>query len=225
MVAISASVQIARLKEIAASEVLEAEEIREKDLYPNLQEFLQDVENVLSKRINESRSSSRRGKLGNMWLHPDIVGMIVPDLKWGDIVRECSRLLPTRKAKLISGEVKIRLFSSDIRESFFQTVSNSQWTNRAYFAATEIKGEETWRELEMLCALHGIGYIKLDTQDPRSGRIIIPAREREEVDWASANRIAVENEDFRDFLKAVLNYLKTGEIVLSLWELSVVGKF
>ena len=46
---------------------------------------------------------------------------------------------------------------------------------------------------------------------------MIPAREREEVDWASANRIAVENADFRDYLQNVLNYLQTGALMDRLW--------
>ncbi|MBB3938156.1 hypothetical protein [Aureimonas phyllosphaerae] len=209
---------VKELKEAAANEIGSAEDLLERDLYPNLQEFLLDVEAVVSMRISESKSSNRRGRHGNMWLHPDVVGMYVPDLNWVDTVRECANLFPTRKARLISVEVKLRLSANDIRESFFQTVSNSQWANRSYLAATEVIGNETWRELEMLCALHGVGYIKLDPEDPRSGRILIPARERDEVDWASVNRIAAENADFRNFLKAVLNYLKTGEVTDARWE-------
>lgn len=209
---------VEEMKEAAAVEIGDAEQLQEKDLYPNLKEFLLDVEAVVSMRINESRSSNRRGRHGNMWLHPDVVGMFVPDKNWVGTVRECANLFPTRKARLISVEVKLRLTAGDIRESFFQTVSNSHWANRSYLAATRIIGDDTWRELEMLCALHGVGYIKLDVDDPRSGRILIPAREREEVDWASANRIAAENEDFQNFLKAVLNYLKTGEVTDTRWE-------
>jgi uncharacterized protein len=209
---------IQALRIIAEADTADEDGNKEKALYPNLMEFLADSESTLSMRINENRSSNRRGRNGNKWLHPDVVGMIVPDLGWSRIVRDCSRLLPTRKAKLVSIEVKLRLTSSDIRESFFQAVSNSQWANRAYLAATEIRGEDTWRELEMLCALHGVGYIRLIQGDPHSGRILIPAREREEVDWASANRIAVENEDFREYLEAVLNYLQTGSVVGRLWQ-------
>lgn len=206
------------LKEAAVAEILEAEEVRERDLYPNVVEFFLHAEGIVCKRISESRSSNRRGRLGNMWLHPDVVGMSVPGRLWAPVVRECSKLTPARKMKLISVEVKVRLTSSDVREAFFQTVSNSQWANRAYLAATEVVGEETWRELEMLCALHGVGYVRLDPDQPKAGRILIPAREREDVDWASANRIAVENGDFQSYLSAVLNYLQSGDVVDGLWD-------
>lgn len=43
-------------------------------------------------------------------------------------------------------------------------MSNGIWANRAYVAA-EIRGEDTWREPESLCAAHGIGYIRIDPED------------------------------------------------------------
>lgn len=190
----------------------------EHSLYPPVQRFLFQNMSIVSKRIRESTSSNRRGRYGNKWLHPDIVGMFVPGQGWNDLVRECASSLPTRKAKLVAVEVKLRLSASDVRESFFQAVSNSLWANRAYLAATEVKGEETLEELNTLASLHGVGYISIDPDNFAESRIVIPAREREEVDWASANRIAVENSDFRDYLKDVLNFLHSGHVMNRLWE-------
>ena len=48
------------------------------DLYPVLQTFLLERESIVSKRIREQTSSNRRGRNGNKWLHPDIVGMHAP---------------------------------------------------------------------------------------------------------------------------------------------------
>jgi hypothetical protein len=138
----------------------------EAELYPILQMFLLERENVVSRRIREQTSSNRRGRNGNKWLHPDVVGMHAPGRDWLDVVRRCSMELPTRKAKLVAVEVKWTLSAGDVRQHFFQTVSNSTWANRAYLAACEIRGEETWRELETLCAAHGIGYIRLFPDDP-----------------------------------------------------------
>jgi hypothetical protein len=84
-------------------------------------------------------------------------------------------------------------------------------------AACEIRGEDTWRELQTLCAAHGIGYIRIDPEDPDGCRILIPARGRDEIDWASANRIAAENADFREYLQNVLNYLQTGALMERFW--------
>lgn len=194
-----------------------ATEHLEADLYPILQTFLLERENIVTKRIREQASSNRRGRNGNKWLHPDLVGMHAPGRDWLEVVRRCSMELPTRKAKLVAVEVKRTLSTGDVRQYFFQTVSNSTWANRAYLAACEIRGEDTWRELETLCAAHGIGYIRIDPEDPDGCRILIPAREREEIDWASANRVAAENSDFRDYLHLVLNYLQTGSLMERLW--------
>ena len=190
----------------------------ETDLYPVLQTFLLERESIVSKRIREQTSSNRRGRNGNKWLHPDIVGMHAPGREWLEVVRRCSRELPTRKAKLVAVEVKRALSAGDVRQHFFQTVSNGTWANRAYLAAAEIRGEDTWRELETLCAAHGVGYIRIDPEDPDGCRILIPAREREEIDWASANRVAAENGDFREYLQNVLNYLQTGSLMERLWD-------
>jgi len=202
---------VGREGEAAATERAEA------DLYPVLQTFFLERESVVTKRIREQTSSNRRGRYGNKWLHPDIVGMHAPGRDWLEVVRRCSRELPTCKAKLIAVEVKGTLSAGDVRQHFFQTVSNSTWADRAYLAACEIRGEDTWRELETLCAAHGIGYIRIDPEDPDGCRILIPARERDEVDWASANRIAAENADFREYLQNVLNYLQTGALMERLW--------
>ena len=53
----------------------------------------------------------------------------------------------------------------------------------------------------MLAGLHGIGLIKLDVESPADSEILIPARERIDVDWNTANRLAKENPDFLDYIK------------------------
>lgn len=200
------------------NEAARAEQRREHKLYEPLQAYLAEAHGVFSKRIRENTSSNRRGRNGNQWLHPDIVGMMTPGLLWDDLVRQCSSEMQVRKAKLISIEVKLDITASSVRASFFQAASNSLWANRAYLAATEVKGEDTLEELTVLCALHGVGYIAMDPDNLSESRILIPARERDEVDWASANRIAKENADFRSYLEQVLNYLQTGRVIHQLWD-------
>jgi hypothetical protein len=200
------------------SAAVAAEQRREHSLYAPLQAYLAESHGIVSKRIRESTSSNRRGRFGNRWLHPDIVGMMTPGLHWEDLVRQRSSAMPIRKAKLVSVEVKLALTASTVRESFFQAASNSLWANRAYLAATEVRGEDTLEELTVLSSLHGVGYIAIDPDNLSESRVLIPARERDEVDWASANRIAKENADFRAYLHQVLNYLQTGQVVHQLWD-------
>ncbi|MGC0808456.1 hypothetical protein [Pantoea agglomerans] len=99
-------------------------------------------------------------------------------------------------------------------------MSNSSWAHFGYLVATEInedKQRSVEKELQMLCALHGIGVILLNPQDPGNSQTLIPARERTSIDWQSVNRLVVENKDFKEFIDLVSDYHQTGKIHKALW--------
>jgi hypothetical protein len=108
---------------------------------------------------------------------------------------------------------------SNVRECFFQAVSNSSWANFGYLVAAEIGGTDTLKELRMLFAAHGIGFIKLDVDNPADSQVLIPARERDEIDWDMANRLATENRDFLEYVKLVKQFYQTGEARLADWDI------
>lgn len=178
-------------------------------LYPKLSEFLFTEHGVHSKRINEKKSSNNRGPGGNKWLYPDLVGMEVLSRDWHQEIRDCVKQYADKKTKLWSFEVKLLINRSNVREAFFQTVSNSSWANYAYLVAGEIEGNETLKELRMLTSLHGIGVIRLDADNPTESEIIIPAKERVEIDWNTANRLVSENKDFLDYVELVRQFYQT----------------
>ncbi|GAA3704634.1 hypothetical protein GCM10022421_09320 [Oceanisphaera sediminis] len=64
----------------------------------------------------------------------------------------------------------------------------------------------------MLSALHGIGGILLNPENPSESEMILPAKARDDVDWQSTNRILLENEDFRGFIELVSTYYQTGRV-------------
>ena len=182
--------------------------LKEEDLYPQLIQYLLDEHGVFSMRIVDRTSSNRRGRNGNLWLHPDVVGMEDLSAEWSSEVRDCVRDYPDRRASLWSFEVKRLLNPSNVRESFFQALSNSSWANFAYLVAPEIR-EDVMKELHMLSAAHGIGLIRLDVESPSKSKVLIPARERDAVDWDMVNRLAVENPDFRKFVERVTKFCQT----------------
>ena len=98
-----------------------------------------------------------------------------------------------------------------IRSSFFQAVSISSWANEGYLVTTSIS-DNIEQEMRMLSALHGIGVIILDTENPSESEIFLPAKSRAEIDWQSVNRIVVENDDFKDYIELVSTYYQTGRI-------------
>ena len=202
------------------SEVQNAEsrlKTKESDLYHVLREFLSSELSVHSMRIDEKRASNMRGINGNKWLYPDIVGIQDLSAKWSREIKDCVQQYSDKKTKLWSFEVKVLINKSNVREAFFQAVSNSSWANFAYLVAGELEGAITSEELRILCGLHGVGFILLDAEDPTESQIRIPAKERYEIDWHTANRIADENTDFLKYIKLIKQFYQTGEIDPKKW--------
>ncbi|WP_045758689.1 COG2958 family protein [Xanthomonas albilineans] len=190
----------------------------EHALYPLLSHYILEEFGVFSKRIDEKRSSNKRGPNGNRWLYPDVVGMEDLGVEWHQEVRDCVKQYSDKRTKLWSFEVKLLINRSNVRECFFQAVSNSSWGNFGYLVAAEISGQDTLKELRMLFAPHGIGFIQLDVDNPADSQVLIPARERDEIDWDMANRLATENRDFLDYIKLVKQFYQTGEVRSKDWD-------
>ncbi len=189
----------------------------EHDLYPLLINYLNSEHNLYCMRIDEKKSRNLRGSGGNTWLHPDIVAMQAVDKEWDELIRTCVKNGDGQSVRLWSFEVKITLNSSNVRKSFFQAVSNSSWANEGYLVATSISDNKVEQELRMLSALHGIGVILLNPENPSESEILLPAKSRPEIDWQSVNRILVENSDFKDYIELVSTYYQTGRVRKKDW--------
>ncbi|WP_079500081.1 COG2958 family protein [Paraburkholderia hospita] len=193
----------------------------EHSLYPLLATYLWTEHNVHSMRIDEKRSGNRSGSGANEWLHPDIVGMQDLSSDWTSEIRACVREHADTRTKLWAFEVKLLLNRSNVRRSFFQTVSNASWANFGYLVAAEIEGSDTLKELRLLATAHGVGVIQLDADDPPASQILIPARERADIDWDTCNRLAEENRDFVEYIKLVRKFYQTGETSARDWGLKL----
>ncbi len=197
--------------------------VKEHDLYPVLSKFLWSKK-IYSKRIDEKRSGNTQGPGGNKWLYPDLVGLENLSSDWHDEIKECAQQHGGKKTKLWSFEVKSLINRSNLRQAFFQAVSNSTWANFGYLVAGEITGDgdtrgDTIKELRILSSLHGIGFILLDAKDPSESQIMIPAKERIEIDWDTVSRLTEENYNFREnYIKLTRQFYQTGEIRESDWD-------
>ena len=185
--------------------------VNEESLYLPLREYLESELNVKSMRIDEKRSSNRYGPAGNRWLFPDLVGMEDLSADWHQEIKNCVNVYADIKTKLWSFEVKKLINRSNVREAFFQAVSNSSWANFGYLVANSFDSNST-KELRILSSLHGIGIIRLNIDDLSESQIMIPAKERDNVDWDVANRLTEENMDFLKFIKWVRQCYQTGEV-------------
>lgn len=191
-------------------------EYLEQELYPILIEWLKTELGLYSLRIDEKKSRNSKGQNGNKWLHPDIVAMKVLDKHWDKVVKDCIKASSSQRVELLSFEVKKEITMSNVREYFFQTVSNSSWANEGFLVATDISSDAK-KELRVLSPLHGIGVILLDPEQPDNSEILLPARHKLNIDWQSINRIVMENKDFKNYIEYVETYYSSNKIYEELW--------
>lgn len=185
--------------------------LKEADLYPLLVNYLRDELKIYSWRVDEKSSSNKRGPGGNKWLYPDMVGMEDLSEGWDREIKDCVLHYSDKKTRLWSFEVKLLINRSNVRETYFQAVSNSSWANFGYLVAVEIQGKDTLEELRLLFGLHGIGVIQFDPEDVAESQLLIPAQEKTKIDWNTCNRLATENKDFMEFIRKVRRFCQTGD--------------
>lgn len=183
----------------------------EKDLHPFLAYFAySQLSGCYTKTINHSNSTKKEY---GAWVHPDMVGCLFPIDQWQSEVLELSNQIGNISIKFYSFELKRKLDFSNLRESFFQAVSNSSWANEGYLVAADISKEPDFEiELKRLTTSFGIGVIELDIESPDSSTIIFPAKEKDNLDWDTINKMARMNKDFQMFLKRVKNDMSIKEI-------------
>jgi hypothetical protein len=182
----------------------------EEDLHPFLAYYADLYLKAYTKTIHHQRST--KGVFGE-WTHPDMVGCNFPGKDWREEVVKFGHIIGNVAIKLLSFELKRELNFGNLRESFFQTVSNSSWAHEGYLVAAKISHDEEFpAELRRLSVSFRIGVIQLKLDDPDSSEILFPARPWENLDWDAMDKLAAENPDFREFLQRVGNDIKTTEI-------------
>lgn len=188
----------------------------ERDLHPVLAYFAYYYLKAYTKTIHHSQSEKK--EFGE-WTHPDMVGCYFPIDEWRPEVFEFSSLVGSVALKLFSFEIKRELSFANLRESFFQTVSNSSWANEAYLVASKISEDEDFlNELRRLSVSFGVGVISLNVADPDSSEILFPAMNREYLDWDMMNKLTTMNAGFKDFLKRIKNDIAVKEIQKGLYD-------
>lgn len=181
----------------------------ERDLHPILAYFAFHNLKAYCRTINHLRSDKK--EFGE-WVHPDMVGVYFPLEDWVPEVVEFSSVIGSISLKLFSIELKRELTFGNLREAFFQTVSNSSWANEGYLAAARVSQDEEFQvELQRLSSSFGIGIIELSIDDPDSSRVLYPARQKEYLDWENINKLTL-NQDFVEFLGRVKRDLSSKEI-------------
>ncbi|WP_258232942.1 hypothetical protein [Helicobacter pylori] len=181
----------------------------ERVLHPLLVKFLSEDPNfkLLCKTIRHEEC--KKGKGGEcMWNYPDIVGVYFPYNKYKGETLKFLHHTGQEKRKLFSFELKKELSFSNLKESYFQAVSNSTWANEGYLVVKNIK-EDVLDELRRLNQSFGIGVIKLESEISNS-KILLPAKERE-IDIPTLNMLVKQSpKDFKPFIEKINKQIEKG---------------
>ena len=114
---------------------------------------------------------------------------------------------------LFSFEMKIKLNFTNLREYYFQAVSNSSWAHEGYLVALDIEEDALlYDELRRLNNAFGIGVIKLNPSEIEQSEIIFPSKERDFIDIDTVDRLAGENKDFRCLMNDIVEDIKVGKV-------------
>ncbi len=187
----------------------------ERDLHPLLVKFLNKDPNfkLLCKTIYHE--PCKKGEAGEYrWNYPDIVGVYFPydkDLK-SKYEKETLKFLHhtgQKRHKIFSFELKKELSLSNLKESYFQAVSNSTWANEGYLVVFEEIEDKVLGELRRLNQSFGIGVIKLESEISNS-KILLPAKERE-IDIPTFNMLVKQSpKDFKPFMANINKQIEAG---------------
>ena len=151
---------------------------------------------IYAKTIYHEKSSTK-GDNAQKWIHPDIVGAQFEDFKNDATLALLKATEPKESIHIYSYELKRRIESDyQLKQYYFQALSNSSWANYGYLVAFEIN-EDLDEEMARLNNAFGIGIIHMQAND---SKILFPAREKA-LDYNTIEKLNNLNPDFCEFIK------------------------
>ena len=176
---------------------------KERDLHRLLSNYLSSQRNILSKTI--FHETSKKSDQNQKWIHPDMVGVSFSEFQDKATVVLMKAADIKQYVDLYSFELKCSIQNDhELKEAFFQALSNSSWANNGYLLALEIK-DDLLEEMERLNRAFGIGIISLSPYSTDT-RILFAAR-KNEVDYFTIDKLCRINEDFKRFMERTARVL------------------
>lgn len=190
------------------------ESFYERDLHPLLVAYCIGDQHFKAHLKTIFHENSKKGKKGsNEWLHPDLVGVYFPYNDYKSETLEIQSYLSISSLKLFSFEVKIELNFYNLRQYYFQAVSNSSWAHEGYLVVLKLDDDSAFKdEIRRLNNAFGIGVIKLNPENIYESEILFPSAVKQDIDWDTVNRLASENDDFNKFLKDLTEDIKIRKV-------------
>lgn len=182
-----------------------AKNFEERSLHKLFCSYLR-TRNIYAKTIFHEKSSSR-GDTAQKWVHPDIVGVEFEEFKNDATLSLLKATEPKETVHLYSYELKRKIESDyQLKQYYFQALSNSNWANFGYLVAFEIF-DGLDEEMERLNNAYGIGIIQM--QD-NNWVVLYPAREKA-LDYNTIEKLNNLNRDFCTFIDKISKVLNAPE--------------
>ena len=167
----------------------------ERSLHKLFCSFLR-TRGIYAKTIYHEKSSNKVDN-AQKWIHPDIVAVQFEDFKNDATLSLLKATEPKGTIHIYSYELKRRIESDyQLKQNYFQALSNSSWANFGYLVAFEIN-EDLDEEMARLNNAFGIGIILMQAND---SKILYPAREKA-LDYNTIEKLNNLNPDFCEFIK------------------------
>lgn len=198
----SKSVPVAKVQDKGSTE---SQCYDERSLHKLFCSYLR-TRNIYSKTIYHEKSSTKVDS-AQKWVHPDIIGVEFEEFSNDATLSLLKATEPKESVHIYSYELKKKIESDyQLKQYYFQALSNSSWANYGYLVAFEINDDLT-DEMERLNNAFGIGIIHMQAND---SRILFPAR-KNQLDYVTIEKLNNLNKDFNIFiskLSKVINATK-----------------
>lgn len=134
-----------------------------------------------------------------VWTHPDMVGIKFLNLQTKSSQNLLKSINRVDTFKISSYELKKEINNDrDLKEAYFQAVSNSSWANYGYLVAFEFN-DNLHEEMTRLNQSFGIGIIELNA-NPYKSKTLFPASYRS-LDFKTIDKLCKMNKDFDRFIE------------------------
>ena len=180
-------------------------DFHERSLHKLFCSFLR-TRSIYAKTIFHEKTSNK-GDNNQKWVHPDIVGVQFEEFKSDATLSLLKATEPKQSVHIYSYELKRRIESDyQLKQYYFQALSNSSWANYGYLVAFEIN-DDLDEEMARLNNAFGIGIILMQANE---SKVLYPAKEKE-LDYNTIEKLNNLNPDFCSFitkLSKVMNAAK-----------------
>lgn len=183
----------------------------ERVLHTLLSSYLKHA-GILSKTIFHEKSKNALDR-HQKWVHPDMIGVKFTKLETSAATSLFRTVNIGDAFQLYSYEIKKNIHTDyELKEAYFQAVSNSSWANYGYLVAFDISSN-LYVEMERLNQSFGIGIIELKANLFESK--VLFAAKAQKLDYTTIDKLSKVNKDFQTFIEEVEKLLTAEEKYIS----------